>query len=84
MPNKWLADPWLKVNPKPSMVWKLESGYKLIWAVGIPETELGSACFWNRTPDFGSVNQKEGVCPLAEKPKDKSSRRKSVDRISMV
>jgi hypothetical protein len=66
------------------MDWKVESGYKLICAEGITEPELGSDCFWNRTPALGSVNQNEGDCPLAVKPKDKSSRRKSVDRIGMV
>jgi hypothetical protein len=83
MANKWLADPWLSVNPKPSMDWKVESGYKLICAVGIPEPELSSACFWNRIPDLGSVNQKEGLCPLAEKPKARRRQKRRVARIDM-
>ncbi len=84
MAKKWVAEPWLSVNPKPSMVWKVESGNKLICAVGIPEPKLGSACFWNRTPALGSVSQKEGLCPLAEKPNARSRQKKRVDRIGMV
>jgi hypothetical protein len=82
--KKWLADPWLSVNPKPFMVWKVESGYKLICEVGSPETLFGSVCFWNRTPALGSVSQKEGLCPLAEKPNARSRQKKRVDRIGMV
>jgi hypothetical protein len=62
------------------MDWKVESGYKLICAVGIPEPELGSACFWNSIPDLGSVSQKEGLCPLAEKPKARRRQRRRVAR----
>jgi len=84
MAKKWVAEPWLSVNPKPSMDWNVESGYKLICAVGSPELGLGSACFWNRIPDLGSVSQKEGVCPLAEKPKVKRRQRSRIDRVGMV
>ena len=65
------------------MVWNVESGYKLIFAVGIPKLGLGSACFWNRIPDLGSVSQKEGVCALAEKPKERRSKRRRVGLMVM-
>ncbi len=56
----------------------MESGYRLISAEGIPKPEFESACFWNRIPDLGSVSQKEGACALAEKPKERRSKRRRV------
>jgi len=56
----------------------VESGYKLICSVGAPVVAIIADCFWNRIPDLGSVSQKEGACALAEKPKERRSKRRRV------
>ena len=83
MANKWLADPWLSVNPNPSMDWYKESVNRLICSVGTPLISPLLDCFWKRIPDLGSVSQKEGVCPLAGKPKAKNRQKSRVGLMDM-